>query len=85
MREFYDHRQFTNLGFGFRMPIMQDGSLRRPVAARKARRATKSAEKRAPSRKATGRKLKFGSPAWRKKYASAIKSGLAKARRARKK
>jgi len=44
------------------------GSVRRTV--RKARSKVRSAtkRKRSAAKKSSGRKLKFGSPAWRKKY-----------------
>lgn len=50
---------------------------------RGSKRSTKATTRRA--RKSGGtRKLKFGSPAWRKKYAGKAKRNAAKARRAKK-
>lgn len=41
----------------------------RATGRRKKRRKAKAKAKTARKRKSSGRKLKFGSPAWRKKYA----------------
>jgi hypothetical protein len=51
--------------------IMRGGSSR-PAAARRRRSSTRkraaSSGSRKASRKSSGRKMKFGSPAWQKKY-----------------
>lgn len=54
------------------------GSMR-ATGRRKRKSATKA--KRRTGGKAKGRKLKFGSPAWRKKYAAKAKRNAKKARR----
>lgn len=54
-------------------------------SGRRRRRKTASSSKRGSSRKRSGgRKLKFGSPAFRKKHGAKMKRNAAKARRAKK-
>lgn len=52
----------------------------RSGGTRRRRKAKKATGSKRRARKSSGRKLKFGSPAWRKKYAAKAKRNRKKAR-----
>lgn len=75
---------FSQMTPASRAALMPGMSQNRSSTRRKSTRSARKTSSRTGarrSRKSNSRKLKFGSPAWRKKYAAKAKRNAAKARR----
>lgn len=72
------------VGFSQMTPASRAALLPRSGSRSSSRRRRKAAKsKKTRTKRSSGRKLKFGSPAWRKKYAAKAKRNARKARKAK--